>query len=209
MRMPLVSKFLYYLDAAARMELAGISHSCQNHIVNVYTGKERKPSTNRPDPLEESYCRLLSFPPPSCRRQSHPPSSICRTKNPQTHPESISLGANEVGQRGFRIFIRTWFQSPIALVYPLVSFTHNYLGRLRQGNVNASGYCSEILSADSVVNVEVVFRTTQTQNTTNILVDCDYTMNYGGRHRTTAAIVPHPWLQCTETLANRLCNNAT
>ena len=34
-------------------------------------------------------------------------------------------------------------------------------------------------------------------------------MNHGGRRRTTAAMVPHSRLQCTETLANRLYNNAT
>ncbi len=35
------------------------------------------------------------------------------------------------------------------------------------------------------------------------------TMNHGGRRRTTAAMVPHPRLRGVETLANRLCNNAT
>jgi hypothetical protein len=54
-------------------------------------------------------------------------------------------------------------------------------------------YCSKILSADSVGHVKVVFRTTHTQNTTNILIlDRDYTMNHSVRHRTTAAIVLHP-----------------
>ena len=48
-----------------------------------------------------------------------------------------------------------------------------------------------LLSADSVDHVEVVFRTTHTHNTTNILIDCDYMMNHGGRYCTTAAIVPH------------------
>jgi len=48
-----------------------------------------------------------------------------------------------------------------------------------------------LLSADSVDHVEVVFRTTHTQNTTNILIDHDYTMNHGGRRRTTAAMVPY------------------
>jgi len=33
--------------------------------------------------------------------------------------------------------------------------------------------------------------------------------HHGGRHRTTAAIVPHSRLRGVETLANRLCNNAT
>ncbi len=55
------------------------------------------------------------------------------SKLPFTHTDSwnyknggsISFGANGVGQRGFWIIIRTWFQSPTALVYPLVSFTPN------------------------------------------------------------------------------------
>ena len=33
--------------------------------------------------------------------------------------------------------------------------------------------------------------------------------HHGGRRRTTAAIVPHSRLRGVETLANRLCNNAT
>ena len=70
-------------------------------------------------------------------------------------------------------------------------------------------YRSKKLSVDSFDHVEVVFRTTNTQNTTNILIDCDYAMNHGGRRRTTAAIVPHRRLRCAQTLANRLCNNAT
>jgi hypothetical protein len=38
--------------------------------------------------------------------------------------ETSLLGANKDGQRGFRIIIRTWFQSPTALVYyPLVLYT--------------------------------------------------------------------------------------
>ena len=76
-----------------------------------------------------------------------------------------------------------------------------------------TSYRSKILFVDSVDHVEVVFRTTHTQNITNILIDCDYmmTMNHGGRRHTTAAIVPHPRLRCTQTLtlANRLCNKAT
>jgi hypothetical protein len=36
--------------------------------------------------------------------------------------ETSFFGANGVGQRGFQIVIRTWFQSPTALVYPLLSF---------------------------------------------------------------------------------------
>jgi hypothetical protein len=48
-----------------------------------------------------------------------------------------------------------------------------------------------------------------TQKTTSTLADCKNTMNHGGRHCTTAAIVPHPRFQGIETLANMLYNNAT
>ncbi len=57
-----------------------------------------------------------------------------------------------------------------------------------------TSYRSKILFVDSVDHVEVVFRTTHTQNITNILIDCDYMMNHGDRRRTTATIVPHPRL---------------
>ena len=86
------------------------------------------------------------------------------------------------------------------------------LGHATIGIVGKNGFCPTIrygskkLSADSVDHVEVVYRTTHTQNT---LIDCDYTMNHGGRRCTTATIVPHPRLRCAQTLANRLCNNAT
>jgi hypothetical protein len=33
-------------------------------------------------------------------------------------------------------------------------------------------------------------------------------MSHGGRHRTMAAMVPHPWLQGTETSANMSYNKA-
>ena len=55
--------YIFYLEAAARMELARISCPRQNPIANVDTGKEREPSTNYLDPLEGSYHHLLSFPP--------------------------------------------------------------------------------------------------------------------------------------------------
>ena len=56
-----------------------------------------------------------------------------------------------------------------------------------------TSYRSKILFVDSVDHVEVVFRTTHTQNITNILIDRDYMMmmNHGGatqpapRHKTT------------------------
>jgi hypothetical protein len=55
----IIRSFIYYLDkfyleAAARMELTGISCPCQNPIPNVDTGVEREPSTNCLDPLEGS-----------------------------------------------------------------------------------------------------------------------------------------------------------
>jgi hypothetical protein len=42
-----------------------------------------------------------------------------------------------------------------------------------------------------------------------MLLHRENTMNHGGRHRITAAIVPHPRLQDVEALANMLCNKAT
>ena len=46
------------------------------------------------------------------------------------------------------------------------------------------------------------------KHTIRVIV-CQNTMNHGGRRRTTAAMVPHSRLRWAETLANRLCNNAT
>jgi hypothetical protein len=43
------------------------------------TGVERELSTNRPDPLEGSFCAASS-----CHRQSHPPSSIRKTQKIST-----------------------------------------------------------------------------------------------------------------------------
>ncbi len=48
-----------------------------------------------------------------------------------------------------------------------------------------------------------------TQKTSTMLADCKNTMNHGGRHHTTAAIVPHPRLRGIGTLANVLYNKAT
>jgi hypothetical protein len=79
MQMPLVSKFLCYLEAAARMELAGISRPHQIPVSNGYwrvsngyharlqypmdigvspmdTGMERELATHCQDPLEGSFC---------------------------------------------------------------------------------------------------------------------------------------------------------
>ena len=104
----------------------GIGGNLQNPIANVDTGKERGPSMNLPDPLEGSSRHLSSFPPHHLVVvEAIRPVAFVELKNPQTHPESISLGADRVGQRGFGIIIRTLFQSPTALVYSLVSFTHN------------------------------------------------------------------------------------
>ena len=47
---------------------------------------------------------------------------------------------------------------------------------------------------------------TKHNNTFSIVLIHDH---HGGRRRTTAAIVPHSRLRGVETLANRLCNNAT
>jgi hypothetical protein len=47
---------------------------------------------------------------------------------------------------------------------------------------------------------------TKHNNTSPIVLIHDH---HGGRRRTTAAIVPHSRLRGVETLANRLCNNAT
>ena len=46
----------------------------------------------------------------------------------------------------------------------------------------------------------------ETQQHISIVLIHDH---HGGRRRTTAAIVPHSRLRGIETLANRLCNNAT
>jgi hypothetical protein len=65
-------------------------------------------------------------------------------------------------------------------------------------------------ACEQFYHVEVFVRTTLAQNTTNMLVDSENTMNqHGGHHHTTAAMVPHSQVQCAETLVNRLCNNDT
>ena len=50
---------------------------------------------------------------------------------------SISFGADGVGQRGFWIIIRTWFQRPPACVYPLGLSTHSLLLGLGWGQDHA------------------------------------------------------------------------
>jgi hypothetical protein len=85
MQMPLVSKFLSYLEAAARMELAGISCLRQILVSNGYrrvsngyrarlqypmdtgmspmdTGAERELATHCQDPLEGSFCHNSASP---------------------------------------------------------------------------------------------------------------------------------------------------
>jgi hypothetical protein len=53
---------------------------------------------------------------------------------------------------------------------------------------------------------KVIFCTTHTQNRTNILIDSEDTMNYGGCFHTTAATIFYSPLQGIKTLANMLCN---
>ncbi len=95
------------------------------------TGAERELSTNWPDPLEGSFCHLLSFLPHHLVivKVIRPLAFVeLKSPNPPWKGESISLGADGVRQRGFWIIIRTWFQSPTTLVYPLVS-SHTQLTR--------------------------------------------------------------------------------
>ncbi len=95
MQMPLVSKLLCYLQAAARMELAGISRPHQilvyngyRHVSNGYcaklwypmatgaspmdTGAERELLTNSQDPLERSFCHNSAASSRCHWSQSHP-----------------------------------------------------------------------------------------------------------------------------------------
>jgi hypothetical protein len=77
MQMPLISKFLCYLEAAARIELTGISRPRQIPSSNGYrrvsngypspndagaspidTGAERELLTNCQDPLDGSFCHI-------------------------------------------------------------------------------------------------------------------------------------------------------
>ncbi len=109
--MPLVSKILFYLEAAARMELAKISRPRQILVSNGYrrisnryrarlqypmstnastmdTGMERELPTHCQDPLEGSFLSKLRQSSRCRQSQGHLQSSNFIETNPQTHPET-------------------------------------------------------------------------------------------------------------------------
>jgi hypothetical protein len=110
MQMPLVSKFLCYLEAVARRELAGNPARAPSFLIlSIRMGVSAKRESDKSfSDLPEQLSQLSSFPPHPCL-SSKPSAAVAfhRNKNPQTHPGSISFGADGVGQKGFRIIIRT------------------------------------------------------------------------------------------------------
>jgi hypothetical protein len=130
MQMPLVSNFLCYLEAAARMELAGISRLRQIPVSNGYrrvsngyrarlqypmdtsvslmdTGVERELATHCQDPLEGSFCHNSANPLVVVKAEAiRSRSNYIEIKIPNPTLKHL-FGANGVGQRGFRIIIRT------------------------------------------------------------------------------------------------------
>ncbi len=94
------------------------------------TCAERELLGNCLDPLEGFFCHFccillsLSKPKPSTAVSFH------RNKNPQTHPGSISFGANRVRQRGFKSLLEhdSKAQPPLCILwYP--SHTASYEDR--------------------------------------------------------------------------------
>jgi hypothetical protein len=103
MQMPLVSKFLCYLEAVARRELAGNPARTPFRLSKIPMGvsAERESSESfwtSPEQLSQ----LSSFPPHPCLL-SKPSAAVDfhRNKNPQTHPEASLLVPTESGRKGF------------------------------------------------------------------------------------------------------------
>jgi hypothetical protein len=130
MQMPLVSKFLCYLEAAERMEQARISCSRQIPVSNGYrrisngyrarlqypmdtgvppmdTGVERELAMHCQDPLEGSFCHNSANPLVVVKAKAiRSRSNYIEIKIPKPTLKDL-FGANGVGQRGFQIIIRT------------------------------------------------------------------------------------------------------
>ncbi len=130
MQMSLVSKFLCYLEAAARMELAGIYRPCQILVSNGYwctsngyrarlqypmdtgvspmdTGAERELATHCQDPLEGSFCHNSANPLVVLKAEAiRSRRNYIEMKIPNPTLKHL-FGANGVRQRGFQIIIRT------------------------------------------------------------------------------------------------------
>ena len=135
--MPLVSKFLCYLEAAARRKLAGISLLCQNSsphqfltprtFLGMQIGVKRREGAKQIDQIlfegiRCHFCRaLLSLlkPKPSVLVAFH------RNKKPQTHPEASLLVPTELGRGVFESLLEhdSKAQLPLCLVNPLGLFT--------------------------------------------------------------------------------------
>ena len=118
------------MEAAARMELAGISRPCQIPVSNGYrrvsngyrarlqyqmdtgvspmdTGVERELATHCQDPLEGSFCHDSANPLVVVKAEAtRSRSNYIEIKIPKPTLKHL-FGADGVRQRGFRIIIRT------------------------------------------------------------------------------------------------------
>ena len=100
MQMPLlVSKFLCYLEAAARMELARISRPCQNPFSN---GCQRGEGALDESPGSFGGILLLFPPHPLVAVKAEATRLVAfhGNTNPQTHPEASLLVLAELGRGG-------------------------------------------------------------------------------------------------------------
>jgi hypothetical protein len=136
-------------------------------------------------------------------------------------PQIILTSTNKTAS--FTVFVVCgWREEAVAgvclctyLVHSTYVFLVMYQGYESRKNCNPSctsrKYCKHLqffFDASIIVPYVGISMFRRSKHTKRVIV-CQNTMNHGGRRRTTAAMVPHSRLRCAETLANRLCNNAT
>ena len=103
MRMPLVSKFLCYLEAVARRELAGNPARTPFRLSKIPMGVSAERESNESFWTSPEQLSQLSSFLPHPRSSSKPSAAVAfhRNKNPKTHPEASLLVLTESDKGGF------------------------------------------------------------------------------------------------------------
>jgi hypothetical protein len=131
MQMPLVSKFLCYLEAAARRELAGNpeTDSCFRgslpptpYSFLQWVSARRGSLTNCSDPIGW-YPLLISAASLVVVEAKAIHVAFCRNKNPQTHSGASLLVPMESGRGGFESLLEHDSKAQLPFVYPLGLYT--------------------------------------------------------------------------------------
>ena len=149
MQRPLVSKFLCYLEAAARRELVGtptrvssifLFESSGFQSVSVRRGRAMRVVWTSPEQLSQ----ILSFPPHPFCRQSHPICSqhhFIEIKIPKSTLRKHLFQCQQSRAEGVSNHYQNMIPKPNRLcVSPLVSFSHSLLLGWRQDDAKASGF---------------------------------------------------------------------